>query len=125
TFRHPAPQPADNQRFTTLSFELADTLSRHIVHGFRGTFDCCLYGDIHISIAERNFSAGMFSWAPLYLPLETPLTVPGGACLEVLLWRRSDAEKVWYEWMVKGLSSLHNPGGRSSSILKRASIPGA
>ena len=120
-----------------------------------------------ISIASHSFSRGMFSWFPLvrlffacrhsshcirplsltfcfvlcinhkYFPLKEPLRVPPGATLTCSIWRRSDRDRVWYEWCaevvvvnetepdkdwnkttVLAASSLHNPGGRSYHVKK-------
>lgn len=116
TFDHPNTALSSNERFAECSFCMPKNLSHCVLHGFRGTFDCTLYGDIHISIAESNYSEGMYAWFPLYIPLETPLTLNGGGEVTVFIWRRVSKTKVWYEWSVKGLSHIHNHGGRSSYI---------
>lgn len=116
TFKHPDPASGGNERHAVCRFHMPDTLSRCVVHGFRGTFDCTLYGDIHISIADANFSEGMFCWFPLYIPLEHPLTLAGGAAIDVQVWRRMSRTRVWYEWAVQGHTHVHNQGGRSSAI---------
>ena len=103
--------------------------------GLLGTFTTLLYRRndteaVYLSTCPDQYSVGMFSWFPLYLPLDTPLSVPAGATVRVHLWRKVDPDRsVWYEWAVgiwrKGLdggdecfsmSGLHNPGGRSSKV---------
>lgn len=116
SFVHPNPGLSSNERSVSCSFTMPEDLSHCTLHGFRGTFDCTLYGDIHISIADRHYSEGMFCWFPLYIPLENPLTLKGGESIEVLVWRRTSRTKVWYEWSVKGQTHIHNYGGRSSVI---------
>jgi protein arginine N-methyltransferase 5 len=116
TFNHPNEGMSSNERFVSCTFEMPQELSHYMVHGFRGTFDCQLYGDYHISIADENNSKGMFGWSPLYIPVQNPFTVAGGTKIEVLLWRKVGPKKVWYEWMVKGHTHIHNIGGRSSSM---------
>jgi protein arginine N-methyltransferase 5 len=116
TFTHPVSETGRNERFARCTFRMPSALSHCIVHGFRGTFDCTLYGEHHISIAETNHSAGMFCWFPLFLPLEVPLTLKGGEQMDVLLWRKTGSDKVWYEWMVENRTHLHNSGGRSSVL---------
>ena len=116
TFEHPNPGLGSNERHAACTFTMPDGLSHCIVHGFRGTFDCTLYKDIHISIADAHYSDGMFCWFPLYIPLERPLVLKGGEEIEVLVWRRLSRTKVWYEWAVKGHTHIHNFGGRSSFI---------
>jgi protein arginine N-methyltransferase 5 len=116
TFTHPNPDKRSNERFARCQFTVPEQLEYCTVHGFRGTFSCRLYGEHVISIAEVDRSQGMFSWAPLYLPLERPFTVKGGTKLDVLLWRKTAPGKVWYEWMVKDYSHVHNAAGRSATI---------
>jgi len=127
------------------------------IHGFLGSFHSVLYERIGrtdntqqqqqqqqrssvISIAPSTFSVGMFSWFPLFFPLKEPLRVPPGATVNCSVWRRSDEERVWYEWcaevvttaiatnsetgkeeatsVVWSTSSIHNPGGRSYHVNK-------
>ena len=45
-----------------------------MIHGFGGYFDAWLYKDINISINPATFSAGMFSWFPLYIPIRVRCT---------------------------------------------------
>lgn len=105
------------------------------IHGFLGTFHSVLYESpfakkskakkIIISIAPHSFSVGMFSWFPLYFPLKQPLCVPEGSIVHCSVWRRSDGERVWYEWcaevssndgIIWSTTSIHNPGGRSYHV---------
>ena len=116
TFKHPNPGISSNEKHVECSFTMPEQLSKCILHGFRGTFDCTLYADIHISIADAHHSEGMFSWFPLYIPLENPLVLEGGEEIAVHVWRRVSKTKVWYEWMVDGRTHIHNAGGRSSFI---------
>ncbi|KAL3786923.1 hypothetical protein HJC23_013258 [Cyclotella cryptica] len=105
-----------------------------VLHGFLGTFHSVLYESKDrkrssvISIAPSTFSVGMFSWFPLYFPLREPLRVPPGAHVNCSIWRRSDRERVWYEWcaevatsegseeVVMSTGCVHNPGGRSYHV---------
>jgi len=48
------------------------------IHGLAGFFESELYKDVHISIDQRNFSDGMFSWFPLFFPLRWPAAVEAG-----------------------------------------------
>jgi len=85
--------------------------------GLLGTFTAVLYGDIVVSTAPHTFSTGMFSWFPLYWPLQTPLrmhtsyssTGAGGDLsqqqqqqdiIQVAMWHRVHDDQVWYEWSV-------------------------
>jgi protein arginine N-methyltransferase 5 len=116
SFTHPSADLFNNERFAVCRFRLPQDLEHCTVHGFRGTFSCLLYGDHVISIADGDRSEGMFCWAPLYIPLERPFTARGGTALEVLLWRKAAPGKVWYEWLVKDFSHVHNVAGRSATI---------
>jgi hypothetical protein len=116
SFEHPNAGHTSNARFAQCRFQLTSKLQEGAVHGFCGTFSARLYGDIYISIARAQHSAGMFCWFPLFIPLAVPLTLRGGSTLDLQVWRRVSANRVWYEWQVPGLSTIHNPGGRSSSL---------
>ncbi|KAF9116999.1 hypothetical protein BGX27_007053 [Mortierella sp. AM989] len=96
-----------------------------MIHGVAGYFESVLYKDVLLSINPETHSPGMFSWFPIYFPIQTPLYIPAGGQIVLDFWRLTDARKVWYEWQVsckvEGLgvihaSALHNVGGRSSSI---------
>jgi len=107
------------------------------LHGLLGSFHSVLYESKKrndkstISIAPASFSVGMFSWFPLYFPLKEPLRVPNQATVNCSIWRRSDNERVWYEWCAEVVtedrngeelcwasSSMHNAGGRSYHVKK-------
>ena len=108
--------------------------SSMMIHGLLGTFHSVLYESNDktklstISIAPHSFSVGMFSWFPLYFPLREPLLVPPKASINCSIWRRSDSERVWYEWCAEVTSNegaeevvlstcyVHNPAGRSYHV---------
>ncbi len=116
SFEHPNTTLAGNARFANCRFRLTSKLKDCSVHGFIGTFSARLYGDVYISIARERHSEGMFCWFPLFIPLASPLMLPGGSTLDLQVWRCVTANRVWYEWQAVGLSAIHNPGGRSSSL---------
>jgi len=112
----------DNNRYTQMTFPIQ---TANILYGFAGYFESCLYKDISISIYPPTYSTGMFSWFPLYFPIQAPVYIPKNTQIKVHFWRNVSEEqhKVWYEWSFEdcnknsGISSLiHNPNGRSSSI---------
>eukprot|EP00808_Paulinella_micropora_P024153 g61486.t1 len=110
----------DNSRYSVMRFPIR---LGGLVHGFIGYFHSNLFENINISIYPPTQSPGMFSWFPIFFPLRTPLTALDGSVLELHFWRRVDpvARNVWYEWCVAGegrnlISSVHNPGGRSSKM---------
>lgn len=57
----------------------------------------------------------MFSWFPLYFPLQNPVYVPAGTEVAVEFWRLSSPKQVWYEWAISTPTQthLHNSNGRS------------
>jgi protein arginine N-methyltransferase 5 len=112
TFVHPTPQPADNERYGTLSFTVEHDA---LLHGFSGYFDATLFDDVHVSIEPSTHSPDMFSWFPLFFPLRTPIAVTRGAVLTAHFWRRVDAHRMYYEWAVTTpvATTIHNPSGRS------------
>jgi PRMT5 oligomerisation domain len=97
--------------------------------GLLGSFTSQLYGSVVMAIEPHQFSKGMFSWFPLYFPLQDPILVPIGSSLKAQIWRKHDTHSVWYEWCVQAfskqddgtakihaVSSIHNPGGRSYRV---------
>lgn len=114
-FRHPNWSQESNDRYIEISWEVeVDSL----VHGFAGYFDCQLYRDVRISIKPETFSVGMFSWFPMYFPLQSPVLLQKGQTLCGHWWRRHDRQKVWYEWCLSepAPSPIQNLGGRSWPI---------
>ena len=87
-------EPIDNKRYHHMKFEIKQNAT---VHGLAGFFDAVLYKDVHISIDQRNFSEGMFSWFPLFFPLRWPAAIEAGQELTVHMWRHvSEAKgRVW------------------------------
>ncbi len=114
-----AQQLDENTTYCQLTF---DTSTFTTLHGFQGTFESCLYGDIIMSIRPENHSTGMFSWFPMFIPLVTPIVLGDSESsidrVTVSVWRCSDKHKVWYEWaLVEPIpSAIQNQGGRAYSI---------
>ena len=44
-----------------------------MLHGFAGYFETVLYKDVMLSINPQTHSPGMFSWFPIFFPLQTPV----------------------------------------------------
>jgi protein arginine N-methyltransferase 5 len=98
------------------------------IHGLLGSFTAILYtrGDVvvDISIAPHRFSKDMFSWFPIYFPFHQPLQVPNQSNVSVSIWRKTQDERVWYEWYAKvhrkgeiiDSTAIHNVNGRSSHV---------
>jgi protein arginine N-methyltransferase 5 len=95
-----------------------------VLTGLLGTFTTVLYKTVFLSTAPKHFSSGMYSWFPLYFPLNEPVHVPAGARVRTHVWRKTDQRRVWYEWSVavrKGTdllstTAIHNSGGRSYHV---------
>eukprot|EP00918_Siedleckia_nematoides_P102156 GHVU01223240.1.p1 GENE.GHVU01223240.1~~GHVU01223240.1.p1 ORF type:complete len:718 (+),score=104.90 GHVU01223240.1:53-2155(+) len=117
-FRHPNTRLHSNRRYREISFTAkADSM----LHGFAGYFHCTLYKDVCISIEPKTFSTGMFSWFPLFLPISVPMLLKEGDNFKLHIWRQTDSQRVWYEWLVKTPSlytTVHNSKGKSSWIGK-------
>ena len=60
----------------------------------------------------------MFSWFPIFFPLNTPVQVEKGQEVEANFWRMTNTKHVWYEWNITRPVPLpiHNPNGRSYEI---------
>ena len=129
-FEHPnRDEIIDNERFARVEWtrdEIGDASAT--LHGFAAYFDCVLYdgptGHVRCSIHPANHTMGptgepMFSWFPMYFPIRSPILVDGRSPatkkVELLIWRRVDAHKMWYEWAVTEpvKSHVHNSNGRS------------
>ncbi|KAF0981788.1 hypothetical protein FDP41_012445 [Naegleria fowleri] len=135
TFIHPNPQVTEalkeslcdetndtlqvplvnNDRYVSLRFK---SQQNAVVHGLIGYFECQLYKDVWMSILPDTFSSGMFSWFPIFFPIETPVIVKKGEDIGVQMWRNCDhnvTRKVWYEWCVttnSTCSKIHNSHGK-------------
>mmetsp|Transcript_14028 Transcript_14028/g.22912 ORF Transcript_14028/g.22912 Transcript_14028/m.22912 type:complete len:579 (-) Transcript_14028:1110-2846(-) len=105
----------NNDRCRTLSFRAT---MDGTLHGFAGYFEAKLYKDIMISINPETFSTGMFSWFPMYIPIQLPQQVRKGDLIRTTFWRQSTSTKVWYEWAVDSphCTCIHNANGEASPI---------
>lgn len=57
----------DTNRFTSESFLAKQDCT---LHGIAGYFDCNLYKDVVLSIVPETHSEGLFSWFPMFFPIE-------------------------------------------------------
>ena len=114
-FAHPHWEQHTNERQTEMEWSIQQAST---IHGFVGYFDSRLYGEHYISINPANFSTGMFSWFPMYIPIREPMYVPGDSKIKLQMWRCCNEAKVWYEWAVTepSVSAIHNVNGRSQVI---------
>mmetsp|Transcript_33042 Transcript_33042/g.71425 ORF Transcript_33042/g.71425 Transcript_33042/m.71425 type:complete len:159 (-) Transcript_33042:181-657(-) len=73
---------------------------------------------VMLSIEPRSHTPGMYSWFPLFLPLQQPVFVRKGETIVFHVWRCCDARKVWYEWCLGGPlhTPMQNTGGRHYSV---------
>ncbi|KAF2152349.1 arginine N-methyltransferase skb1 [Myriangium duriaei CBS 260.36] len=84
--------------------------TRGVCHGLAGYFETVLYKPRDASVTAVELSTNpnsmdeksrdMISWFPIYFPLKTPVYVPDGGEVEVVMERRTDDRKVWYTWQV-------------------------
>ncbi|EPX74383.1 type II protein arginine N-methyltransferase Skb1 [Schizosaccharomyces octosporus yFS286] len=119
-----------NRRSAAASFQATNP---GILHGFAGYFEAILYKNISLSTLPTTMeekSPDMFSWFPMYIPIEKPMYIPENSQLQVHLWRMTDGVRVWFEWSANTylilrngsqihLSSteIHNASGRGFSCL--------
>eukprot|EP00884_Botryococcus_braunii_P016344 jgi/Botrbrau1/3393/Bobra.0337s0034.1 len=118
TFSHPNWEPnIDNSRSADLRFPRDDQLAA-MCHGLAGYFEAHLYGDVGLSTNPSSHTPDMFSWFPIYFPLQTPMYCPAGAPIAVQMWRCLSPHKVWYEWSITSpqVCPIHNVNGRSSYV---------
>ncbi|KAG8763650.1 methyltransferase protein [Ceratobasidium sp. 423] len=69
-----------------------------------GYFEAVLYKDVGITTHPERMekvSPNMLSWFPIFFPFKETLYLPSNSELDVYVWRLSDAQKVWYEWMAE------------------------
>lgn len=109
------PNKHDNSRHKTLTFTAKINCA---CHGFAGFFDTTLYENISLSIVTGNHTPKMFSWFPVWIPLEKPVQLKQGEKLEVHFWRKTNIRAVWYEWcLIKPIpTQIQNSSGKSHSI---------
>ncbi|CAG0884407.1 unnamed protein product [Cyprideis torosa] len=120
-FTHPskeseAKDPDHNTRYTALTFKPCPTEAT--LHGFGGYFTSVLYKTVRLSIHPSDHSPGMFSWFPMYFPLQRPVQIRAGDRVTVHMWRLRDEHKVWYEWTITEPEALpiHNSSGKHYQI---------
>ncbi|KAJ3395356.1 hypothetical protein HDU92_006012 [Lobulomyces angularis] len=119
-----------NNRYEILKFNVdGNSIGKNgiFMHGMAGYFHATLYKDVFLSTHPDDHSKDMNSWFPIYFPIKTPMYLSANGEVEIHIWRRTDSNKVWYEWCVSsaekggqslsnGPLQLHNGGGRSSWI---------
>lgn len=113
TFHHPnRAEDIDNNRYIELDFKVECST---MVHGIAGYFDTVLFNEVNLSINPATHSDGMFSWFPVYFPIQTPIHCEAGTTVKLHFWRKVSRRKVWYEWCFTEpvQTVIHNPGGRS------------
>ncbi|CAE6461671.1 unnamed protein product [Rhizoctonia solani] len=111
TFEHPRKIVLDPQGLpiTNTHNNAACHLTFHIpyaglMHGLAGYFEAVLYKDVGITTHPERMeqvSPNMLSWFPIFFPFKEPLYLPSNSELDVYMWRLSDTQKVWYEWMAE------------------------
>jgi len=120
TFTHPNATAAganEFRQYCRMKFKIkADCLC----HGFAGYFDSVLYKDVMISINPDTHTDGMFSWYPVYFPIEKGIELKEGQEMVIDIWRcgsKKDSYR-WYEWRIVSPypSQLYNMNGAGSKI---------
>ncbi|KAJ1607473.1 histone methylase Hs17p [Cryptosporidium canis] len=117
SFNHPSEQlhKGDFTIFTSVEFT---SNANSILHGFLGYFECKLYKEIGFSTIPCNFTNGLISWFDFFFPISQPIFLKELDTITFNIWRKSNKEKVWYEWLVtKPVASfIHNLNGKAYSI---------
>ncbi|XP_039298075.1 protein arginine N-methyltransferase 5-like [Nilaparvata lugens] len=100
----------DITRYKVLEFNVK---SKCILHGFAGYFHTLLYGDIVLSTIPDNHTSGLFTWFPIYFPIQNPVELKAGDKVELHFWRLVNKEKMWYEWSIckPKFTPIHNLNG--------------
>ncbi len=100
-----------------------NTIGDCIIHGFASYFTCVLFGNVVLSTVPSSHSPGMFSWFPMFFPIESPISSKAGAKLELAIYRKTNPSKMWYEWamiptdsLISKSSKIHNANGDSYSV---------
>eukprot|EP00052_Salpingoeca_macrocollata_P007733 m.61864 g.61864 ORF g.61864 m.61864 type:complete len:219 (+) comp16226_c0_seq3:1310-1966(+) len=119
-FVHPnpacsSPEGPDNSRYEKVSFKIEQS---GLMHGFGAYFEAVLYKDVMISINPDTHSPGMFSWFPMYFPIQTPVYLPKDSVVDAHFWRKVSRTRVWYEWAITSpaVSRIHNARGEANFI---------
>jgi len=122
-FEHPDAKQEGFNRFKSLEFKFEQEA---LIHGFAGYFEAKLYKDVKISINPVDHTPDMYSWFPVFIPLETVFTVDTNKILRLNIWRQKTKKKVWYEWQADNLdaetgkpivvSRVYNLNGSGSCI---------
>lgn len=84
-------------RYIKLRFERAGQPAA-VCHGFAGYFDAQLYGDVHLSIHPPTHTPDMFSWFPIYFPLQTPVHLAAGEVGRQTLSCVCDVPQMQWSW---------------------------
>ena len=120
--------PVDPTMAGIVSEAKASSTGGITLHGLVGSFTAILFQNetskCTVSIAPHEFSEGMFSWFPIYFPFREPLRLPANSNIKVKMWRKTKANKVWFEWCavvhrdgeIIATTPIHNPNGRSSYV---------
>ena len=129
-FSHPEPMTGQdtmemdermrNERSGRLTFSNS-IAGGALCHGFAGYFVARLYKGVELSIHPETHTPTMSSWFPIMFPLRQPIYIPKNGLIEVSMWRRCNAVRVWYEWMAivpetGTTTDIHNPDGRSYHV---------
>lgn len=116
-FEHPSPDGASHDRYASIDFV---TEMDCVVHGFAGYFNCELEDGLTLSTIPGSQCEGTITWFSMFFPLREPMCLPRSQHLQTHWWRLHDERKVWYEWAVSKptVQPIHNPGGRSFSVLQ-------
>lgn len=118
SFDHPSDQLKENS--SSMAFNSINFTSKtnSVLHGFLGYFECKLYKEIGFSTLPCDYTDSLMSWFEFFFPISNPIQLKRFDTITFNIWRKSNQEKVWYEWLVTKptASFIHNLNGRAYSI---------
>jgi len=96
-FEHPNFAGLTNDRYKELDFIARETSE---MIGFLGYFTADLFYNIGLSTLPKTETPGLFSWGPVFFPIQQTVLVKKDERICLHFWRCSDKERVWYEWQL-------------------------
>ncbi|TRY50527.1 Protein arginine N-methyltransferase [Cryptosporidium tyzzeri] len=118
SFHHPTEineEIMENEIFATVEFT---SRAESTLHGFLGYFKCDLYNEVGFSTLPSDLTNNPISWFEFFIPISNPILLKKFDKLTFNIWRKSNKDRVWYEWLVTkpSTSFIHNLNGRAYNM---------
>ncbi|OHT04653.1 capsuleen [Tritrichomonas foetus] len=109
--------PGENILYKTITMDFL-VKTNATCHGFGGWFVSTLFDDITMTTSPIDGTNDLFSWAPVFLPIDQPFLVQTGDRITLTIKRKGNNKIVWYEWAVFNpvITAIQNAGGSSYSM---------